>query len=477
MTLDGIVLMLTAGSPDLLRIVSADGQIVFVSASTTRCLGFVPARWGEEAHPSDVRRVEEWLYGDGEELLTSRARNAAGGWCLLESARGRVELSVGPSPAFVVVSRVRPEHGIHPELAEGRSLLSVVVDETSDAIYVKDLQGQYVMINAAGARLFGRAAEEILGKRDADLVPPEVAQSLDGRDREVTASTLPQTFIETHGTGAAARTFMTRKCLWRANDGTVLGVIGISSEMTELRRLQEELRHAQKMHTIGQLAAGVAHDFKNLLMVINGNAELLREDLAVDDPKRVLLDEVLDAGQGGAALSRQLLAFSRKQPLEPQVVEVDHVLERLMLLVRRIVGQRIDVTFRPNARNGCVKVDADQLQQAIINLAVNARDAMSDDGRFRIDTANVDVLAGGSATPIGQYVRISVHDTGRGIDEATRMRIFEPFFTTKEIGAGTGLGLAMVHGFVKQSGGHIELASEVGRGTTFVLYLPRIEDP
>lgn len=354
-------------------------------------------------------------------------------------------------------------------------ILRIVVDNTSDAIYVKDLDGRYLMVNAACARLFGKTVDAIVGMRDADLVSPAVARAIEERDRAVLASGKAQTFEETHEIGMTTYTFSTRKCPYQAPDGTVLGVIGISSDITELKRVQDALRQAQKMEAIGRLAAGVSHDFNNLLMVINGTADWLRKETPDDDPRASALDDILEAGGRGACLTRQLLMFSRKQVIETGVVDIDVVLHRLVQLVRRIIGEHIDVVLRANAPRGRVKVDAAQLEQAVLNLALNARDAMPGGGHVRIHTRNVDVRADGSALPVGRYVCISVTDEGAGMDEATRRRVFEPFFTTKEPGKGTGLGLAMVYGFVKQSGGEIELFSEVGRGTRFDLFFPRVE--
>jgi PAS domain S-box-containing protein len=260
-----------------------------------------------------------------------------------------------------------------------------------------------------------------------------------------------------------------------------LRTVGAVLDVTALKRLEEQLRQALKMEAVGQLAGGVAHDFNNLLTVINGSSELALHRMRQDDPSRGLIAAILEAGERAAALTRQLLAFSRKQVLQPKVLDVNALLSELSELLLRLIGADIGLRLEAGPALGLVKVDPGQFEQAVINLAVNARDAMPGGGRITIETRNVELdesCAGQlpDARP-GRYVLVAVSDTGHGMDAATRARIFEPFFTTKGPGRGTGLGLAMVYGFVKQSGGHIEVNSAVDAGTTFKVYLPRTEKP
>jgi PAS domain S-box-containing protein len=271
-----------------------------------------------------------------------------------------------------------------------------------------------------------------------------------------------------------------RRRALRTVAGRVTRIVGTIQDVTELKRLEEQFRQAQKMEAVGQLAGGVAHDFNNLLTVINGLSELALHRMCLEDPSRELIAEVLKAGERAAALVRQLLAFSRKQLLQPQVLDVNVLLGELSKLLLRLIGEDIGLRLDTAPGLGLVKVDPGQFEQAVINLAVNARDAMPAGGRLTIETRNAELDEGHlghhpDARP-GRYVLVAVSDTGHGMDAATRARIFEPFFTTKGPGRGTGLGLAMVYGFVKQSGGHIEVDSELASGTTFKVYLPRTEE-
>jgi PAS domain S-box-containing protein len=271
-----------------------------------------------------------------------------------------------------------------------------------------------------------------------------------------------------------------RRRALRTAAGRVTRIVGTIQDVTDLKRLEEQFRQAQKMEAVGQLAGGVAHDFNNLLTVITGFSELALDQMRPDDPSRELIAGVLKAGDRAAALTRQLLAFSRKLVLHPQVLNVNVLLGELSKMLVRLLGENIALRLEAGAALGLVKVDPGQFEQAVINLAVNARDAMPGGGRLTIETRNAELDEGyvgqhPDARP-GRYVLVAVSDTGHGMDAVTQARIFEPFFTTKGLGRGTGLGLAMVYGFVKQSGGHIDVESEVGRGTTFKVYLPRTDE-
>ena len=252
--------------------------------------------------------------------------------------------------------------------------------------------------------------------------------------------------------------------------------ISMVEDVTERTELEERLRQAQKLEAIGRLAGGVAHDFNNMLTAIGGFNTLALERLAEDSPIREDLDEVRKATERASVLTRQLLAFSRKQVLQPELLNLNGVVVELEAMLRPLIGEDIALSTNLDPALGPIEADPGQLQQVVMNLVVNARDAMPGGGRVSIETANVDVEPGDPAIEPGRYVSLTVRDTGHGIDEETLRQIFEPFFTTKESGKGTGLGLATVYGIVKQSGGYVAVESELGVGTAFTIYLQRLDE-
>jgi PAS domain S-box-containing protein len=353
------------------------------------------------------------------------------------------------------------------------------VEGTTDTVFAKDLDGRYLLINSTGARLFGRTPMEIVGRDDRDvfreLFPHRVADEVMERDQEVIRTGTPRTFEQVFALPGGARTFLTAKSAFRDAHGQVRGLVGISRDITDFKTLENQFRQAQKMEAIGQLAGGIAHDFNNLLTVITGYSQLIFNRLDAADPHREMVGEIQKSGVRAANLTRQLLAFSRRQVLQPRVVDIGTLLAELLTLLQRLIGEHIEVSLVQGAGLDLVEIDPGQFEQAVIILAVNARDAMPDGGRLAIEARNLlldEAESRRDEIAAGRYVSVAITDSGLGMDSATMARIFEPFFTTKEPGKGTGLGLAMVYGFVKQSGGHIEVRSEPGRGTTFTLLLP-----
>jgi signal transduction histidine kinase/CheY-like chemotaxis protein len=259
--------------------------------------------------------------------------------------------------------------------------------------------------------------------------------------------------------------------------GRVIGSLGFLSEITQQKRLEQQFRQAQKMEAVGRLAGGVAHDFNNLLTVINGCSALLLDQVRPEDPMHVLLDETLKAGERAADLTRQLLAFSRQQVLKLQRIDLNQSLTAISSMLERLMGEDIELAVQAGPDLWPIQADKGQIDQVMMNLAVNARDAMPEGGTLTITTANY-VLEPGMPVPNpvftpGEYVHVAVRDTGHGMDQDVRSHLFEPFYTTKEEGKGTGLGLATVYGIIKQSSGFIFVDSASGKGTTFDLYFPR----
>jgi two-component system cell cycle sensor histidine kinase/response regulator CckA len=258
----------------------------------------------------------------------------------------------------------------------------------------------------------------------------------------------------------------------------VLANQALRDQAADRHRIEEELRHSQKMDAIGRLAGGVAHDFNNLLTVILGYTDRLRAEIDDGRANRDTLKEIKAAAERAAALTKQLLAFSRRQVLQPRILALNDIVQNMQEMLKRLIGENIELVTKLSPDLGLVRADPGQLDQVIVNLVVNARDAMAQGGRLVIETANVKVEASrrDRDTPPGDYVRLAVTDTGCGISAQTQARMFEPFFTSKEAGKGTGLGLATVYGIVKQSEGHISVRTELGKGSTFTITLPRLQE-
>jgi two-component system, cell cycle sensor histidine kinase and response regulator CckA len=355
----------------------------------------------------------------------------------------------------------------------------VFMNNSPAVAFMKDEDGRYLYVNEPFARCFGRPQAEWIGKRDIDLWPEEVATCLRENDLAVMAGEHVVELEEVVPTpDGKPHYWLVFKFPFRDCSGNEV-LAGIALDTTDRKRLEGQLRQAQKMEAIGQLAGGVAHDFNNLLTVISGYSELLQHHLSADDTLRRQAEQIKIAGDRATALTRQLLAFSRQQVLRPVVLDVNVIVANLLQMLPRLIGEHIELKTALDPRPTFVKTDPGQLEQVLLNLAINARDAMPDGGTLTIETSNValDETACrriGTISP-GSFVQLTVHDTGCGIDAATQTRIFEPFFTTKDIGKGTGLGLATVYGIVTQSQGAISVNSAPGRGASFAVYFPASE--
>ena len=351
--------------------------------------------------------------------------------------------------------------------------------------YSRISDGEVIDCNDAFLRLTGLARQAVLGKSITELkIWPSPSERVALVDRVLGGDRTPSEVSLLNAVGEPRTFLMSGVKLDVGGEGSLLM---IAQDITEAKKasfdrdkLEEQLRHSQKMEAIGSLAGGVAHDFNNLLSVILSYTGFALSGLREGDPLRDDLLEVSKAGQRAVALTRQLLAFGRKQVLEPRVVDLNQICLDLEKMLRRLIGEDIELKQVLLPGLGPVQADPGQLEQVIMNLAVNARDAMPRGGRLTFETSNVVLDEAWAAAhadgEAGQYVQLAITDTGSGMDLATQQRVFEPFFTTKEKGKGTGLGLSMVYGIVHQSGGSVTLSSELGRGTTFRVYLPRLTD-
>jgi PAS domain S-box-containing protein len=353
-----------------------------------------------------------------------------------------------------------------------------LMERANDAIFVLTRSGKVLEANRRAAELLGRPREELLGRVYEEFTPADERARAREEFRKLleTGSARLDNVQFVRGDGRLVSVDCSYSVV-QVGSGHVVMVI--ARDVTERDRLQQQLAQAQKMEAVGRLAGGVAHDFNNLLTVISGYSELVQDRLGSDAATRALVAEIGKAGERAAALTRQLLTFSRQQVIAPQILDVNAVVADTGKMLRRLIGEDIELTTSLDPALGRVKADPGQIGQVILNLAVNARDAMPKGGKLTIETQNSELDESYSrlhpdARP-GRYVLLGVSDTGSGMDTATMARIFEPFFTTKGPGKGTGLGLATVYGIVKQGGGHVAAYSEVGRGTTFKVYLPRIE--
>jgi two-component system cell cycle sensor histidine kinase/response regulator CckA len=381
---------------------------------------------------------------------------------------------------FVAVGRNITARRQAEDESVGRArLLAAVLANAPDSIYAKDPQGRYVLNSAMNLRLLGvRSAEDVQGKTVFDIFPREIADRFDADDRHVLRTGQPVVNREEphlkdpHG---RQRWFLTTKVPLREADGEVIGLLGISRDISDWKRLEQQLLQAQKMETVGRLAGGVAHDFNNLLTIILGSLELLRVGHRARAASH--LENIETAATQAAHLTRQLLAFSRQQIVEPKIIDVNELITDARRMLSRLINEDIELTTRPRPGLWRVCVDPMQLMQVLVNLVVNARDAMPHGGTLTIETSNValaeDYIDRHSHVKPGEFVLLSVTDTGVGLSDMARAHLFEPFFTTKELGKGTGLGLATSYGIVKQSGGFIVPNSEQGKGATFKVYLPR----
>jgi PAS domain S-box-containing protein len=366
--------------------------------------------------------------------------------------------------------------------ARQQTLFQAIVNDAPQAIFIADQSHKVFLVNPAVTRIFGYAPEELIGK-DAHIIfaskgdyarMSRIRRGLDARDTLGASDPLPVNFRRKDGEAFPGEIIAT---IIRDPAGNVLGLMKLVRDITQQVKQAEALRQAQRMDALGQLTSGIAHDFNNLLTVIIGNHELFEGCASLDDGRK-LVRRANDAAAMGARLTSRLLGFSRQRELEPKTVGLNEQVLNMMDMLRRSLGETIDMTTSLGSDLWTVRVDPSEIENAVLNLAINARDAMPHGGRLTIETRNVSIgpndATGESGLAPGNYVCLAVSDTGSGMPPEVAARAFEPFFTTKLAGRGTGIGLASIFGFVKQSGGNVSIDSMLGRGTTVNLFLPRV---
>src|SRR5213595_2841054 len=468
---------------DVVALVAPDGTLLFASHSIERLLGFAPAELVgrpafERVHPDDLPRIKAAL----RDIVASpgtpaglelRWRHKDGSWRHIDAVA--VDRLAEPAVGAIVVNfrDVSERRTAEAALRESEERYRTLVEGVRDIIFALSPEGTIASLNPAFETIAGWRREEWVGRPFERLVHPEdlpLALELLGRVVRGELRPASQFRVQTAKGDYRVGEFSATPQL---HEGRLVGILGIGRDVTERVQLEQQLRQAQKMEAVGRLAGGIAHDFSNILTAITGYADLLLEDLGATDPRRQDADEIHKAADRAAGLTRQ-------QVLQPTVLEVNTLVSDLEKMLRRLLGEDVALSTRLAPTTGRVKADPGQLEQVIMNLAVNARDAMPNGGKLTLETANVDLddayAADHYPTRAGPFVMLAVSDTGIGMSEETQAHMFEPFFTTKEKGKGTGLGLATVYGIIKQSGGFIWVYSEVGHGTTFKLYLPRVEE-
>jgi PAS domain S-box-containing protein len=456
-----------------------DAALDFYGYTRDQFLGLTAA----ELRPADARDgFAAMVRGFDNKRQAAPSRHQAADCSIKEvEVYSRALTYGGRAARFAAVIDTTERRRAEAERDRSQAFLHQIIDTVPISITVKDAkERRWQLINHAAEKFLGLPREQVIGRTAEEILPKETADMIDQRDGELIASSPGEILVGQYETATphnGMRTISTRRMAIRDEDGTASFLVGTVEDITERKAIENQLHHAQKMEAVGNLTGGLAHDFNNLLTIIIGNLDLLQGELAGHPSAEEKVQIVIEASERGSELTRQLLAFSRRQSLQPKLVDINALVSKTTQLVARTLGGNLTIDVRPAADLWPVRIDEAQLESALINIAINARDAMPDGGRLLIETRNscldADYVAHQSDVAPGDYAAIEISDTGVGMPPEVLARIFDPFFTTKGPGKGTGLGLSMVFGFVKQSGGHITAYSEIGKGTTFKLYLPR----
>ncbi len=476
---------LLEAAPDAMVIVNQAGEIVLLNLQAEKQFGYRRDELlGQKVKNIISEGFAERLIADGTRSAADALAQQIGTGIELYGRRRDgtdfpIEIMLSPLDGVdgILVTAAIRDITERKRREDDLSRLAAVVQSSHDAIISLSVEGIILTWNRGAERIFGYSAKEAMGQSILFLSPPdqpvETLELLERVERADTVKNFEAIRLKKDGTNIHVALTLSPI---RDSDGQVVGVSSVARDITESKRMEEMLLQAQKMEAVGKLAGGVAHDFNNLLGVILGYTDLLLERLGPVDRQRKDIEEIQRAGERAALLTRQLLAFSRKQVLQPKVLDLNEVVAGAQSLLQRLIGEDIELLVLLNPALGRVRADPGQLEQIIMNLAVNARDAMPTGGKLIIETSNIELdekyAAQHVSTVAGPHVMLAVTDTGCGMDAKTKAHIFEPFFTTKEFGKGTGLGLATVYGIVKQSGGSVWVYSEPGIGTTFKIYLP-----
>ncbi len=480
--------LISDNAADMIAVVDMNGKRIYNSLSYQRVLGYSSEELQasssfEQIHPDDRERVksaaEEARHSGIGKTLEYRLRHKNGDWLVLESTSSVIRNEKGEPEKLVIVNRdVTERKRAEEALRRSETGFKSVVEDAPYGIYRASTAGRFLQVNPALQKMLGYELTEDLVTKN---IPTDIFRHSGEYDRLIELLTRTEEIKDVEMEwNRRDSTPITVRCSGRRVDdeNSAPAYFEVFAEdVTEKRVLEKQLRMAQKMEAIGRLSGGIAHDFNNLLGVIIGYSRVLKRELGASNALFEHALEIEKAGQRAASLTKQLLAFSRQQVLTPAVLNLNTLASDMQKMLPQLLGEDIEVTLVLDPQLGNVKADQSQIEQVIMNLAVNARDAMPGGGKLKIETTNVQLddaytrLHPGSK--VGSYVRLAVTDSGTGMDAATLTHIFEPFFTTKERGKGTGLGLATVYGIVKQSNGYTGVDSAPGKGTSFQIYLPR----